>query len=56
MVTFLLVSAASPVSVIWRASKLSDLKEDSPQSFFRPLSVTTVKDRFKLSRFLNPAH
>lgn len=50
----LLVRFASPESVICRASRLSDLRLVSPESLFRPLSVTEVNDRFKSSSLLNP--
>lgn len=53
-VSYLLVRAASPVSVIWRASKLSDLRDKSPDNFLKPPSVTTVNDKFKLSRLVKP--
>lgn len=52
--THLLVRAASPTSVTWRASRFSDLSDDNPDNFFKPPSVTTVKDRFKLSRLVKP--
>ena len=50
----LLVRAESPASVIWRASKFSDLSDDSPDSFLKPASVTKVKDKFTLSRLVKP--
>lgn len=50
----LLVIAASPVSVIWRTSKLSDLRDESPDNFLKPSSVTSVNDKFKLSMFVKP--
>lgn len=51
----LLVRAARPASVIWWASRLSDLRDDRADDFLKPLSVTAVKDRFILSRFAKPA-
>lgn len=51
---YLLVRVASPVSVIWRASKLRDLRDVSPDNFLKPPSVTTVNDKFKLSRLVKP--
>lgn len=54
VVAYLLVRAASPVSVILWASKLSDLRDESPDSFLNPLSQTSVKDRFILSNLTNP--
>lgn len=50
----LLANAAKPTSVIWRASRFSDLRELKPDSFFKPASVTKVKDKFMLSRFSKP--
>lgn len=50
----LLITRASPASVIWRQSRLSDVREVSPDNFFKPPSVTKVNDRFKLSRFIRP--
>ena len=50
----LLVRAASPASVIWRASKLSDLRDVNPDKFFKLLSVTKVHDRSKFSRLVKP--
>lgn len=51
----LLVRAARPASVICRASRLSDLRDVKVDNFLKPLSVTTVKDRFILSSFVKPA-
>ena len=51
---YLLVRDASPESVIWRASKLSDFRDESPDSFLKPPSVITVNDRFMLSRLTKP--
>lgn len=48
------VREASPMSVIWRVSKLSDLRDESPDSFFKPMSVTTVNERFNFSRLNKP--
>lgn len=50
----LLVRFARPVSVIWRASRLSDLRAVNPDNLFKPLSVTKVNDRFIFSRVVNP--
>lgn len=51
---YLLVRAASPASVIWRASKLSDLRDVNPDNFLKPLSVINVNERFKFSKFFKP--
>ena len=51
---YLLVRAASPASEIWRTSKLSDLRDESPDNFLNPPSSTAVNDKFKLSRLAKP--
>lgn len=48
------VRTASPESVIWRASRLSDLREVNPDKFFKPLSVTEVNERLRSSNLVNP--
>lgn len=48
------VRAARPASVIWRESRLRYLMDVNPDSFFKPLSVTSVKDRLILFRFFRP--
>lgn len=53
-IEYLLVRAASPTSEIWRTSKLSDLREESPDNFLNPPSSTAVNDKFKLSRLAKP--
>lgn len=45
---------AIPASVIWRASKLRDLRDVNPDNFFKPPSFTNVNDRFKFSRLVKP--
>lgn len=50
----ILVRAARPASVIWRTSKLSDLRDDNLDKFLKPPSVITVNERFKLSKFTKP--
>jgi hypothetical protein len=51
----ILVRAAKPVSVIWRLSRLRDFSELKPEIFFRPTSVTTVKERLMLCKLCRPA-
>lgn len=50
----LLVIAVKPASVIWRASKFSDLMEVNPASFLKPPSVTDVNERLILSKLHKP--
>lgn len=46
--------AASPVSVICRASRLRDLSDDNPANFLKLPSEIPVNERFILSRFVKP--
>lgn len=39
-----------PASVINRLSRLSDLRDVSPDNFLKPLSLTEVKERLILSK------
>lgn len=48
------VRAAKPLSVIWRLSRLRDLSEFRPEIFFKPMSVTNVKERLMLCKFRRP--
>lgn len=52
----LLVRAERPASVIWRASRLRDLRDVRADNFLKPLSLTPVKDRLILSRFAKPTN
>uniref|UniRef100_A0A0A9EKS5 Uncharacterized protein n=1 Tax=Arundo donax TaxID=35708 RepID=A0A0A9EKS5_ARUDO len=49
-----LVRAAKPLSVIWRLSRLRDFSELKPEIFFRPMSVTNVKERLMHCKFRKP--
>ena len=51
----ILVRAAKPVSVIWRLSRLRFFSELKPEIFFKPMSVTNVKERLMLCKLRRPA-
>lgn len=50
----ILVRADIPASVIWRASRLSDLRDVNPASFLKPLSETIEKERLMLCKLFKP--